>query len=196
MRAVKRMGAVSFHHIVALAFALLIGGMLWSGFASEAEARPRILRPGSKPGSYEGGIGGDFYLGRGAIGGGGALLIHNSLGFHFNGDSSGPALGGDFDMYISDGFGFAIGPRFWWDISIADMSIYISPFVRPAFVLNITNAGNAYPIINIKFGVRAKIILNDIGILFFEPVGVNINIWPGVGVFANYTLLFGGGVTF
>jgi len=172
----------------------VLGALVWGSFADEAEARPRILRPGTRPAVYMGGIGGDIGLNHG----GGDLVIHNTLGYHFSGDSSGPALGGDLDLLIGGGFGMALGPRFWYDIQIAGMSIYIAPYVRPALVL-LFGAGAVEAAVNIQFGVRGKVILNNRAVLFLEFPGIGINIAPtatGTIVSARLRMMFGAGVTF
>jgi hypothetical protein len=166
-------------------------------------ATPRIIRPGTRPYVYMGGIGAGFSINNGFGTATGQFTLHNTLGFHFSGESHGPALGGDLDLMISGDFAFVVGPRFWWDIPINNMGVYVSPFVRMGFAMFIPgNVGGLIPAraaFNLKFGARGKVILNNKISLFIELPGFNMFFVPtSVGLFVavEYQFLLGAGITF
>lgn len=167
--------------------------------SSSAGAYPRLIRPGTKANVFYGGIGPSVGLGRGYSASlGSSFTIHNTLGHHFSGDSSGPALGGDIDLRFDGGFGITLGPRFWWDIPIGNMGIYVSPYFRMGFSL-LFEQGNTTPALNFKGGVRGKVVLNDSFICFLDLSGINgYVLFTSVGTFTffEYQFLLGGGFIF
>ena len=93
------------HSLLPLLCALLLFGAL-SSYSNSAQARPYILRPGTRPGVYEGGFG----VLAGLTSGGLLVSLHNSIGYHFLGRSSGSALGFDFDLGFGGIFTMQLGP--------------------------------------------------------------------------------------
>ncbi len=178
---------------------LLLSVFLFSAIFSPdaSEARPRILRPGTKPWAYMGAIGPMIGVTNYKT----SFLFHNTIGFHLFERSSGPALGGDFDFsFASEFFTMTLGPRFWYDIPIARMSLYVSPFARLAYTLAVLGNSAAH-FFNISFGARFKVILNNSLLLSFQPLAINMYLGGG-GPFSGFifslgiSLLFGVGVTF
>lgn len=156
--------------------ALLFWGALvacfWSVSALEAEARPRMLRSGTRAKVYQFAVGPNINLAATGGGSGGVSgYISNLIGGHFSGDSSGFAFGGSFDLLFngSGGFGFIAGGRLWYDIPIANMSIYVSPFVQPGLAFGAIS-NSFYIGMDIKLGVEGKVILNNRLVLSLRPI--------------------------
>ena len=165
----------------------LVLGMLAS-MAPTSDAG-RLLRPGTRAAVYEGAVGVGVFFGYSA-----SFVLHNSVSYHFSGNSSGPALGGDFDIYLGGaGAGLVLGPRFTWDFQLGGSAIYVSPFLRMG--LGLLFSGGTYPAFNLQFGARVKFILNNRGVLFIQPLGLEIAAGSGP-VVGSYHLLFGYGATF
>ena len=170
---------------------LFVGGVV-----GEAEAStPRILRPGTRAAMYQGSLGPVVSVNNGSVAG----YLSNVIGFHFSGTSSGPALGGVLDLTFATGFvEFILGGRFWWDIPIAHMAIYVAPFVQPGFVIG--SANGAFVGFDLQFGADLRVLLNNRLILSLRPISFDLQILGtgfGVGVgFAIQFMHLGVGVTF
>ena len=188
-------------------------------FASApAEAQPQILRPSTRPMFFTGGIGTEFWgLNDGRCGGLGCRGYRNRMrvgldfGYHFSGDGEGPAIGASIEQSFFGGyFDYMFNPtfKFWYDIEIADMAIYIAPFAkagyafmtRPDFCRFGTVRCHAGHFANIGLGAEGRVVLNDRGMLFLRPVQVDTYLGPndfyGSVIIVSYSLMLGGGVTF
>lgn len=171
--------------------------MLW-GTAKEAEAVPRILRPHNRAAAYQFSIGPTSIaagsvnaFGFGVSGFGGAVYGHisNVVGFHFSGRGHGPALGGALDIYFSgNSVLFAPGVRFWWDIPIARMAIYVAPFAQAGLAIG---ASNGFALgADLQFGVEGKVVLNKRLLLTLKPVAFDIQIIGSTGGGGGLLVLF------
>ncbi len=121
--------------------------------------------------------------------------LEQEFGYHFSGDSSGPALG----LNIGESFGsgvfvFTPGAKFWWDIQPAsDYAIYIAPQAKIGYGL-FTNGATLHTF-NWSLGVEGRLILGDRGLIVFRPF--SLDMYAGDTDFLmRYDLMFGGGVTF
>jgi len=161
---------------------------------STGEARADMLDPGTRPAFATFALGPaigvvDFPITQ--------FKLEQELGYHFSGDSSGPALGLSIGESFGGGFGsnfvFQPGMKFWYDIQITDMAIYIAPQARIGYV-GYFGAGDSHGF-NFGFGAEGKVILGDRGVLFFRPFTLDM-MANDFGFVMRYDLMFGGGVTF
>lgn len=180
-----------------LAMGLLMASLGWFSM-NEAEAVPPILRQGNHAGSYHFSIGpGVSFVGLGGVYG----YIANSIGYHLNGTSHGPAIGGNFDLAFSGGgVGMIFGGRFWWDIPVARrMAIYIAPFIQPGLSLLIAGTGVG-AFFDLQFGVEGKVTLHRRLLLTLRPIAFDLQIGGAAGIaavlFSLHFMHFGVGVTF
>lgn len=137
--------------------------------------------------------------------GGTQFSLVNEAGWHLNGGSDGPAIGGSFHL----GFGNAhvrVSPqaRFWWDIPVAGRyPVYVTPsgglgyagffstYTNPFTGQSVTNSSHAFVL---QASVAGRVILENRAFLAFQPVGFEVFI--GDGTAASYNILFSGGFTF
>jgi hypothetical protein len=176
------------------------------GMTAEAQAVPRILRPGTRPWVFIGGVGftgamfangyGTNYYSRRSVG---YSRLHQfklmeDIGGHFSGDASGPALGASFEQSFGNGYWkLQGGPKFWWDIQpVKNLGLYIAPEVRigPGAWGN----GDARGYFNTQIGCSGRLILGDRGIVFFKPFTMDLA--TNFDWYAGYwDVMAGGGVT-
>ena len=167
---------------------MLAIGMLILFSSSTALAVNPILRRGTNP------MWASFTMG-GAIAVSntwGQFKIAEEFGYHFSGDSAGPAIAFELQQsFGSNFFVFETGPKFVWDIPIIEgIGLYLSPSMLLGLGLVEGTAG-----VTIQPAFRGKLILGDRGMVFFQPFGFDI--WAnGDAVGVRYEILFGGGVTF
>ena len=183
----------------ALVGAGVIVGMLVS-WAPEAAAAPEILRPGTRPWAATLGFGPSFIVSTGAYSGHWAdagrgayqLSLQQEIGYHFQGESEGPALG----LSLQEGFmhsvHFEAGAKFWWDIRLVkDMAIYLAPEGRVGFSMWTSPFDPGF---DVQLGLTGKVILDDRWLLFLRPLTQDFNMGPHF-VF-EWNVMLGGGVTF
>ena len=119
------------------------------------------------------------------------------FGYHFSGDGEGPAIGASLEQTFGKGF-YTFNPnfKFWWDIMIADMAIYVAPFAKAGYILG-ANGGGAHGFV-LGQGVEGRVVLDDRWFTFFRPIQVDIVIGDFFGdtVNVNLFVFIGGGVTF
>lgn len=123
--------------------------------------------------------------------------LEQEFGYHFSGDSSGPALGANIGESFGSGvFLFTPGAKFWWDIQpSSDYAIYITPAVKLGYALGVNGA--AAHAFNWSVGAEGRVILGDRGLIFFRPFTLDMYAGDFIDTFAmRYDLMFGGGVTF
>ncbi len=174
----------------------LLGAATLACGATEARAQD-IIEPGTRP------MWAALALGP-AIGvvdvGVTQFKLEQEFGYHFSGDSSGPAIGAN----IGESFGSGAvvvqpGAKFWWDIQILDdMAIYISPNAKLGYGGVFAGGASAHSF-NWQVAAEGKVILGDRGLVFFRPLALDFFAGDGFGLngFAmRYDLMFGGGVTF
>ncbi len=189
------------HILVALAIAVI--GVL--GPASDAEAAPKILRPSTRPMFFTGGVGPVFWgLNRSTtnFNRGRGLYTRFKLGldwgYHFSGDGEGPAIGASLEQEFIDFYFFNPAFKFWYDIEIADMAIYVAPLAKAGYALA-TRSGYTGHYFNLGVGVEGRVVLADRGMLFLRPLQLDSYMGGGTyyGSFIlNYSAMIGGGVTF
>lgn len=191
--------------------------------AGAAHAQPAILKPGTRPMFFTGGVGaewfglndGDFDRG-GGLGADSRFKVGLDFGYHFSGKSDGPAIGASIEQTFGGYFDYMFNPsfKFWWDIEIADMAVYITPFAKAGYALMTEHdfCGRGFGrfsrfgcddlghFFNLGFGVEGRVILNDRGLLFFRLVQIDTYLgdedWYGSVIIVSYTAMIGGGVTF
>jgi len=186
-----------------LAGAALTVGLL-SGTASNAQAAPEILRPGTRPWEADFGFGPSFIAFNNYHGHYDShdywhrnrsdfqFKMMEQIGYHFFKDSSGPALGLTLEEGFVKAFRFEVGAKFWWDIQLVDdMAIYLYPEAKLGFALW-TNPFE--PFFNTQVGLGAKVILDDRWVLFLRPIAPSFFI--GKSFIFAWDVLLGGGVTF
>jgi hypothetical protein len=176
-----------------------------------ASAQRHILAPGTRPAWATLGIGPTFGLvysvdGNSRDGGGTAFRLNPQVGYHLDGDSSGPAIAGDLHFVFGDVFTFEAVARFYYDIPIGHTGLYVAPNIGLGFAVSTANTfGTSVtsPGLTIPFGVDLRLILGNRGMLFIRPLGFDLPIVftkvfgrSVTTVAFSYDLLFGGGVTF
>lgn len=179
----------------------------------DAAAAPAILEPSDRPHFFAGGIGPNFYaFNRGCGGrfrnryvcGRTTFKVGLDYGYHFSGKFEGPAIGVSVEQTFDDAL-YTFNPafKFWWDIEIADMAIYITPWAKAGYMLGsdfldddifVDDTVHGF---NIGAGVEGRVVLNNRGLLFLRPIHIDtfLGDFPGDEIFVlNWTVLLGGGV--
>jgi hypothetical protein len=120
--------------------------------------------------------------------------LEQEFGYHFQGDSSGPAVG--FNIGESFGDGLTViqpGGKFWWDIAILeDKAIYLSPSAKLGY--GGFFGGGSFHTFNWQLAVEGKVVLADRAVLYFRPFALDF--FAGSEFVVRYDIMFGGGVTF
>lgn len=133
---------------------------------------PESLSPGTKPWFFDAGLG----WSSGGLNLYTQFKLVQELGYHFSGDSSGPAIGVALSESFGNGFAtFAGGAKFWWDIQIlGDLGLYATPFAVAGVA--VATAGSRFlndstqGFFNFQFGAQAKLVINDSWNVFVRPV--------------------------
>lgn len=131
--------------------------------------------------------------------------IIQDFGFHFSGNSSGPALGASLaESFGRNWFTLQIGPKFWWDIQPIDgVGFYLAPMAQLGYALSTSSNPRSGPFnglgrtehfMNIQIGFEGKLILGDRGMVLFRIF--TLDMFAGESFAMRYDLMFGGGVTF
>ena len=165
---------------------------LLSGVRAEAEVPP-TLRPGTRPMFFHFQIGPSIGLVKTST----QFMMTQEFGWHFNGTSEGPAIGGAIsESFGSGAVGFSITPKFWWDIQPLDtLGLYLTPYAQLGYLLfGATGGGGTAHFFNIHFGFMMKLMLGDRGFVSFQPFSLDMG--AGDTFVMRYNLLFGGGATF
>jgi hypothetical protein len=127
--------------------------------------------------------------------------VAEDIGYHFSGDSSGPAIA----FVMQESFGesviiFETGPQFVYDIPVKDgLGLYLSPSFMIGFLIGAPSYGDSGKGVTFQPAFKGKLLLGDRGYVFFQPIGLDIAYisWAGYGgISIRYEMLFGGGVTF
>lgn len=186
---VKRYAAV----LIAVAMGLGSG-------VGDALAKKRLLRPGTRAFFAGGQLGGAINLDSWVS----QFKIAQEFGWHFSGDSSGPAIGVTVQQSFSENvLSVEMGPKFWWDFQIArNKAIYITPFVHMGFAhlrISVTTPFGTVAGGDTKFGWQfgalGKIIFNDRVYVTFQPFALSLAHGSG-GTSLRWDILAGAGATF
>jgi hypothetical protein len=186
--------------------AVLLSTVLFSmialGSVARADNIPTVLRPGTHP----------WY---GGLGLGGAIGVHNSgsrfkliefIGYHLDGNASGPALGFDIQESFGSGTTLELGPKFLWDIPIIrNLGLYLTPSAMIGYgyedvgcpdnfntFVNGCHGGGSF--FDMQFGFEGKLMLADRAFVFFRPLTLDFGINSGFAF--RWDIMSGGGVTF
>ena len=196
MSRTKKLSLILLSTALAFAFVTLSG-------RAEAQGRPAILKPSSRPMWFSGGVGPAWYglRGRGTFGRRGRFKVGMDWGYHFSGKGEGPAIGVSLEQTFADRL-FSLNPaaKFLWDIEIKDMAVYIAPFAKAGYWFGDCDRGcRTSHAFNIGVGVEGRVVLWDRLLLFLRPVQVDalVGDLPDTDNFwINYSILVGAGVTF
>jgi hypothetical protein len=186
-------------------YSLLLVGLTLMLTASSALAEvPPLLQQGTRPMWATLGLGGAFNL-RG--GGGHAFKLIETFGYHFSGNGTGPAIGGDLQEAFGEGgfYNITIGPKFVWDFAIVqNLALFLSPSALLGYsyagVGEVCNfgqcvGGGGSHAFAMQFAFDAKLILGNRWLVFFRPFGLGFDI-NGDGTGIHWDMMFGGGATF
>jgi hypothetical protein len=179
----------------AVLLSTVIFSMLALGSVARADDIPTVLRPGTHP----------WY---GGLGLGGAIGVHNSgsrfkliefIGYHFDGNASGPALGLDIQESFGSGTTLELGPKFLWDIPIIrNLGLYLTPsaMIGYGYTGGCSDGcgGRNASFFDMQFGFEGKLMLADRAFVFFRPLTLDFEINGGFAF--RWDIMFGGGVTF
>jgi len=160
---------------------------------SRATAAPEAIRPGTK--AFFAGL--QLGCGIGVTSGFiSQVRLRQEFGWHFQGQFKGPAIGVSLsESFGSGGFLFTAAPKFWWDIQIMDLGLYVAPWIHAGFGLA-TN-GSSVAAFNWAFGAEARLVLFDTGYVSFQPIAFDFYHGDfGTSAVVRYNLMFGGGFTF
>lgn len=178
---------------------------------AEAQGKPAILRPSDRPWFFAAGIGPAFYAfydrcrgfrGRGYLCNHTQFKLGLDIGYHFSGKFEGPAIGASIEQTIDNEFYF-FNPafKFWWDIEIADMAIYVTPFAKVGYAMGSVYFDNFIHGFNIGAGVEGRVILHNRGLLFLRPIQIDTYLGDfeefnnrDIDFVVTWTILLGGGV--
>lgn len=182
-----------------LVLSVVIAGAV-TGVSRTAEAIPPVLREGTRPFVFQGGLGPAINL----TGHGTQFKMEQVFGYHFFGTSEGPCLGGALEESFGNNFfTFQIGPRFWWDIQpVAGLGLYLAPLAQLGYQVATFDDGFlgrfrrsfTYHAFNMKFGFEVKLVLGDRGVVYFRPFSIDMFIQDHFS--ARWDIMMGGGVTF
>ncbi len=172
------------------------------GPAFDAGAAPQILRPSTRPMFFTGGVGPVFFglnernvRPRGGVYS--RIKLGLDFGYHFSGDGEGPAIGATIEQSFVDFYFFNPAFKFWYDIEIADMAIYVAPLAKAGYAY--ASPVNGLHFLNLGAGVEGRVVLADRGMLFLRPVQIDSyfgSSYYNTNFLLNYSAMIGGGVTF
>jgi hypothetical protein len=185
------------------------GGNGEAGYTGSARTRGGgesggdLLRPSTRPMWVAAGLGLDFHrINAGKAAPGFRKLpkrfaLAFDFGYHFDGAGEGPAIGASLEQSFGDGF-YTFNPnfKFWWDIMIADMAIYVAPFAKAGYLLGST--GQLAHGFVFGGGIEGRVILDDRWFTYLRPAQLDVVIGDFFGdtVHVNFFVYIGGGVTF
>lgn len=168
--------------------------------------------PGTRPGYASLGVGPSILFlaasgGETATGGFTMFKLHEEIGYHFSGDSSGLAIAlnleeafggagaGDAGVTI---FRFQPGIKFQYDAEIADSSFYVCPMIQVGYALwtaSVTGGSGTAHFVNPQVGLEAKLIISDRGLVLLRPITLDMHANDD-GFLMGWDLMMGGGLTF
>jgi hypothetical protein len=160
---------------------------------------PAILGPGTHPMFVEAGLGPSIFMGASGQGGsakGGftQFKLWQEFGYHFSGTAEGPAIGVNVEEAFVETVRFQPGIKGWWDIPVGDFGLYLTPSAKLGYSGTFASGAAAHNF-NINVGFRGKLILGDMGSVFFQPVSIDMLAGEG-GFGAWWDFMLGGGLIF
>jgi hypothetical protein len=166
-----------------------------------------LLTPSTRPHFFVGAIGPSFYGindAERAPGFRAGVFYRGKLaldyGYHFSGDGEGAAIGVTIEQsFDSNFYVFNPGFKFWYDIMIADMAIYVAPFFKAGYAFGACDGcGTNDHAFNLALGAEGRVVLDDRWMVLFRPIQLDSyfgDFFDQVFVL-NYDILIGGGLTF
>lgn len=125
------------------------------------------------------------------------------FGYHFSGDGDGPAIGAAIEQtFTGNLYTFNPAFKFWYDIQIKRLGIYIAPFAKAGYGLQTCDGcGFRYGTdhaFNIGLGVEGRVVFKNRWMVYLRPVQLDTYLgdFYGETFVLNYDILVGGGVTF
>ena len=159
-----------------------------------------LMPPSTRPMFFVGAIGPDFFgISHKAFKPKDFTRFHLAFdfGYHFSGDGEGPAIGATLEQTFGKGF-YTLNPgfKFWWDIHITDMAIYVAPFGKAGYVLGVD--GQSAHAFNLAVGAEGRVVFKDRWMALFRPIQIDtfMGDFFGETFTVNYTIMLGGGLTF
>jgi hypothetical protein len=127
--------------------------------------------------------------------------------YHFSGNATGPALGGEIQIGVVDFVSVVIGPRFHWDLLLVgdhELGLILSPRALLGFAhfgavcAGRVTCGAARNGLSLQLGVEGRLLLARRFYVSFQPIGLDILITGNGEASAGlrYDLLLGGGMIF
>jgi hypothetical protein len=159
--------------------------------SSEKKSR---IRPGTKYLFVTFDIGPAFLITEDKTG----LKISQEFGYHISGTGEGLALGVSIqEAFAANFIHVALGAKAWYDIPmIEDVGFYLTPSVRMGYgfdrATEFVDKGVDY--FNLQINVEARLILDDLWLLYVRPIALDINI--GKEFTMSYDAVLGFGYTF
>jgi hypothetical protein len=170
----------------------IVTGLAATASAQEASSKLELMRPGTRAMWATFSVAPAMQISDAVS----QLKIAQAAGWHFFGNSSGPAIAFELqESFGSNLFILELGPKFCWDIPISsDLGIYLSPnaMIGMAYA---SAYGTSDVGLDLQFGFEGKMVLADRGLLFFRPMTLDIAIGDR-GTAVRWDIVFGGGVTF
>src|SRR5690606_25572672 len=127
------------------------------------------------------------------------------FGYHFSGDGDGAAIGATIEQTFSGNF-YTFNPafKFWYDIEIADLGIYVAPLAKAGYAVHTCDGcgfyyrGRTEHAFNIGVGVEGRVVFKDRWMVYLRPIQLDsyMGDFYGRTFVLNYDVLVGGGVTF
>jgi hypothetical protein len=168
-----------------------------------------ILVPSTRPMFFVGGVGPEFFglnvKDDGALPGAkrtrlrGRAKIVLDFGYHFSGDGEGPAIGVTIEQSADDNF-YVFNPafKFWWDIQITDLAVYVAPFAAAGYALGACKGCSLGHAFNLDVGAEGRMVFVDRWMAFFRPVQLDFFFGDFLEekFLLHYAIVVGGGVTF
>ncbi|MBW2456631.1 MAG: hypothetical protein JRI68_19085 [Deltaproteobacteria bacterium] len=122
------------------------------------------------------------------------------FGWHLDGAAEGAALGATIEQTV-DGKGLYVfnpGFKFWWDIHVTDMGIYITPQAKAGYAMGTCKDCGFAHAFNFAIGAEGRVVFKDRWMTFLRPIYLDAYFGDFFDepLVLGYDILLGGGVTF
>jgi hypothetical protein len=122
------------------------------------------------------------------------------FGWHLDGTAEGAALGATIEQTVDNKGLYVFNPgfKFWWDIHITDMGIYITPQAKAGYAMGTCDGCGFGHALNIAIGAEGRVVFKDRWMTFLRPIYLDsyMGDFFGEPFVLGYDILIGGGVTF